>query len=355
MFRKLIAMAICAATCLAQDPVLRSRAELVLVPVAVTDKSGRYVRDLSASDLVLYDDNVAQRIQLEDVTLPISLAIAVQTTPDSAIVLDKLRIATGVIGPMLTGYKGEAAVVSFGHQINVEQPFTSNADDVARAIKHLEASGSGAGIADAITIALNLLAARPAEHRKVLLVISEKHDLSSNRQQIADAALLAQRDNVTVYSVTFSPSATQWTNKVPVYCDVPPKDLIHPGKCKRCTCGNCGNHCDREDGTPQVFVPQQAGYNMNLGALVGAIAKAAQTNLGETLARSTGGEQTAFATKAGLDGVLDRIGRDVHSAYLLSFTPARREPSVFHTLRVEVKGRRDVTVRARPGYWQTAE
>jgi hypothetical protein len=354
MFRKAVAMTLCAVTCMAQDPVLRGKAELVLVPVAVTHKSGRYVRDLSREDLALYDDNVPQRIQLEDVTLPISLAIAVQTTPASAIVLDKLRKATGVIGPMITGFHGEAAVVAFGRAIQVVQPFTSKEDDVARSIQHLEVSGTGAGIADAITVSLKLLTERK-EHRRVLLVLSEKHDLSSNKDQIAAAALQAQRENVTVYSVTFSPSGTQWTNKVPVYCDPPPRDLIHPGKCKRCTCGNCGNQCDREDGKPQVFVPVQAGYTMNLGALVTEMRKMAQVNSGETLAHYTGGEQTAFATKAGLDGVLDRIGHDVHAAYLVSFQPSHAEPGVFHQIRVEVKGRKDVTVRARPGYWPAPE
>jgi hypothetical protein len=353
-----MAMTLCAVigmlTCLAQDPVLRGKAELVLVPVAVTDKGGHYVRDLSVEDLALFDGNVPQRIQLEDVTLPISLAIAVQTTPASAIVLDKLRKATGVIGPMITGYRGEAAVVTFGREIKVVQPFTSKEDEVTRAIKHLESSGAGAGIADAVTLSLQLLAERK-EHRRVLLLLSEKHNLSSSKEQIAAAALQAQRENVTVYSVTFSPSGTQWTNKVPVYCDPPPRDLIHPGKCKRCTCGNCGNQCDREDGKPQVFVPVQAGYNMNLKALATEISKLAQVNSGEMLAHYTGGEQTAFATKSGLDGVLDRIGHDVHSAYLVSFQPAHAEPGKFHQIRVEVKGRKDVTVRTRPGYWPTSE
>jgi hypothetical protein len=94
---------------------------------------------------------------------------------------------------------------------------------------------------------------------------------------------------------------------------------------------------------------------MNLKALATEISKLAQVNSGEMLAHYTGGEQTAFATKAGLDGVLDRIGRDVHAAYLVSFQPAHAEPGTFHRIRVEVRGRKDVTVRARPGYWPGLE
>jgi VWFA-related protein len=229
MFLKMVALAVFAAACLGQEPVLRSKAELVLVPVSITDRSGHYMRDLSEKDLVLYDDNVPQRIQFEDVTLPVSLVIAVQTTPASQIVVDKLRKSTGVIGPMITGFKGEAAVVAFGRAIKVVQPFTSNEDDVARTIHHLEASSVGAGILDAVIASLRLLGERPADRRRVLLVLSEKHDLSSSKEQIGTAAMLAQRENLTVYSVTFSPSRTQWTAKVPVYCDPP------SGTCGRCT------------------------------------------------------------------------------------------------------------------------
>ena len=121
----------------------------------------------------------------------------------------------------------------------------------------------------------------------------------------------------------------------------------------RCTCGNCGNQCDREDGKPQQYVPPQVPYGIDFGALFTAIAKAAQPNAGEILARSTGGKQSGFATKSGLDKVLEDIGRDIHGQYLLSFQPAAAERAGFHNLRVEVKDRRDLTVRTRPVYWNS--
>jgi hypothetical protein len=40
MIWKAVMVGLCAAACLAQDPVLRGKAELVLAPVAVTDNSG---------------------------------------------------------------------------------------------------------------------------------------------------------------------------------------------------------------------------------------------------------------------------------------------------------------------------
>jgi hypothetical protein len=338
-----------AVSCAAQDPVLRGKSELVLVPVTVVDRAGHYVRSLDQDDLILFDDNVPQRIQLEESILPIGLVVAVQTTPASKIILDKLRKASVAIAAEIKGARGSIAVVDFGHYVRIVQPFTSNEDEALRAVRHLEPTGADASIADAMATSFDLLAHQPKEQRRILLILSEKHDLSSNRERIAALSAVAQQENVTVYSVTFSPTATQWTDRVPKYCDPPPPLT----KCARCTCGNCGNQCDREDGKPQQYDPTQMAYDMNLGALFGAMMKAAQPNFGEVLARSTGGKQSGFATKSGLDKVLEDIGRDIHGQYLLSFQPAPSEHAGFHQLRVEVKSRNNLTVRTRPVYWNS--
>jgi VWFA-related protein len=337
-----------AVSSMAQETVLRSKSELVLVPVSIADRSGHPVRGLTEADLILYDNNVVRRIQMEDVALPVSLAIVVQTTPASQVILDKLRKETGLIGPMLTGNQGEAAVVAFGNQIRIVQPFTSDEDKVAGALAKLDAAGNGGSIPEAVTTGLRLLAARPPSRRRVLLLLSEKHDFSSDATAVKEAVDLAQRENVTVYSVAFSPTKSPWTNKVPKYCNPPEPSK----KCRACerTCGNCGNQCDRVDGKPQPFIPIQAAYNLNLGALIMEMKKASQVNVGELLAKFTGGEQTGFATRSGLDGVLERISQDLHGQYLLSFIPADATPGEYRTLRVEVKGRKDLIVRYRPGY-----
>ena len=331
---------------MAQETVLRSHSELVLVPVSISDGKGHAVRDLAEEDLVLYDNNVAREIRMEDVSLPLSLAIVVQTSPAAQIILNKLRKETGLLGPMLTGSQGEAAVIAFGREVKVMQAFSPDEDKVADAVARLDPSGSGATIGEAVSAAGRLLAGRAPGRRRVLLLISEKHDDVAKAGALQEAADLVEHQNITVYSVTFSPSATAWTNKVPIYCNPPwPRT-----KCAKCFCGNCGNQCDRVDGKPQPWVPNQAAYNMNLGALIGAAVKATHANAGAILANVTGGEQTDFTTKTGLDKVLERISQDLHGQYLLSFNPTGAARGEYRTLRVEVKGRRDLTIRFRPGY-----
>lgn len=68
----------------------RSTSRLVIAPVTVTDSAGHFVDGLSGDDLVLYDNNVAQKIQMDWTTYPIDLVVAVQTSANSGAVIDKL-------------------------------------------------------------------------------------------------------------------------------------------------------------------------------------------------------------------------------------------------------------------------
>src|SRR3954467_10875992 len=68
----------------------RSTVTLVVAPTTVTDVKGRYVDGLTPADLILYDNNVPQTIQMDWMTYPISLVVVVQTSANSGAVIDKL-------------------------------------------------------------------------------------------------------------------------------------------------------------------------------------------------------------------------------------------------------------------------
>jgi len=84
-----VAIAIVLITC-AGWAQFKSTAPLVVAPTTVTDSKGRYVDGLMPEDLILYDNNVPQAIQMDWMTYPISLVVAVQTSSNSGAVIDKL-------------------------------------------------------------------------------------------------------------------------------------------------------------------------------------------------------------------------------------------------------------------------
>jgi len=74
----------------------KSTATLVIAPTTVTDSKGKYIDALEPADLVLYDNGVRQPIQVDESFNPISLVVAVQTSGNSAAILDKLG-ASGIL------------------------------------------------------------------------------------------------------------------------------------------------------------------------------------------------------------------------------------------------------------------
>src|SRR5437660_2567006 len=181
----------------------KSTAQLVVVPVTVTDSKGHYVDGLTQDDLLVYDNSVAQPVQMDWMTYPISLVVAVQTSENSGAVIDKLG-GTGILfSQLLAADAGETAVLSFSNSVTVRQDFTTDATPVIHALRMLRKDGGGAGMLDAMLTALRMLEQRPAGRRRILLMIAEKRDRGSEAQ-LADVMARVQQQNVTIYVMTLS-------------------------------------------------------------------------------------------------------------------------------------------------------
>ena len=126
----------------------KSTVELVVAPVTVTDSKGRVVDGLNSSDLMLYDNNVPQAIQMETVTERISLVVAIQSSSNSVAVLDKLGRTGILLSQLLAGDSGETALVSFSDDVRVIQDFTTDPDKLTRALRDLRMNGNGAATLD---------------------------------------------------------------------------------------------------------------------------------------------------------------------------------------------------------------
>src|SRR5579864_9464099 len=112
----------------------KSTVPLVVAPTTVKDAKGRYVDGLTERDLVLYDNNVPQPIQMDWSVYPISLVVAVQTSASAGAILNKFNGSGILFTQLLAADAGETAVLSFSNQIELRQDFTSNPDAVAHAL-----------------------------------------------------------------------------------------------------------------------------------------------------------------------------------------------------------------------------
>ena len=68
--------------------------------------------------------------------------------------------------------------------------------------------------------------------------------------------------------------------------------------------------------------------------------------------KGTGGEQFPFATSHGLEQAISAIGDELHSQYLITYTPNNTGDGGFHKINVEVVGRQ-YKCETKPGYFMS--
>jgi VWFA-related protein len=320
------------ALCAVSWSQFKSTTQLVVAPTTVTDSKGHFVDGLTTEDLILSDNSVPQAIQMDWMTYPIDLVVAVQTSANSGPVIDKLG-GTGILfSQLLAGNAGETAMISFSDEVKIHLDFTGDADAVTHSIRMLRMEGGNAHMLDAMRQALVMLEKRPAGRRRIILMIAEKRDRGSTAQ-LTDVMAQAQRLNAAVYWVTYSPFLQPFTVKNKVAEDLKP-------------IAERRGYPDRDE-TP---VPYEPGPGGGIYA-IGELARLAQQDLSSLFTETTGGRTLSFLKKDALEKAVQLVSQEVHRQYILTFEPQASEAGAFHAIRVTVKNNPKLRVTARSGYW----
>ena len=316
----------------------KSTVPLVVAPTTVTDSSGHYVDGLTPNELILYDNNVPQAIQMDWTAYPIDLVVAVQTSSNSGAIIDKLGGSGILFTQLLAADAGETAVLSFSDAVQIHQEFTGNPDLVIHALRLLRKEGGGARMLDALQAALGMLERRPTGRRRIVLMIAEKRDRGS-KAKLAEVMEQVERQNAAVYWLTYSPLLEPFTVKPKTAEDLKPEDeRIKVQKCAL---------CPPPDDTP---VPPDLGPGGPIYAIA-ELVRLHKPDLAGLFAKTTGGRTLNFLKKNALEQAIQLVGEEVHRQYVLSFEPKPGEPGSFHAIRVAVKDRPELRAKTRAGYW----
>jgi hypothetical protein len=301
----------------------KSTATLVVAPTTVTDSKGKYIDAVLPEDLVLYDNGVRQPIQVDESFNPISLVVAVQTSANSAAILDKLGSSGILFADLLAGDRGETALVTFSDEVRTRRDFTNSRDNLAAGLRSLHVQGDGAVMAGR-TIAPLCWASGGSigYHSRCRLK-------AGSLQQMKFPVVLreAQRQNVLIYWLTYSPFLEPFTAGQKTVKSKDPK----------------------KDGEP--LPPDSAPGN--LLSVFTELAHQGKPDNSVQLTRTTGGRAVGFLKQEALEEAIQAIASEVHRQYIVSFTPPTGKTGEYHTIRIEVKGHAELTARTRAGYWAT--
>jgi Ca-activated chloride channel family protein len=177
---------------------LRLQADLVLVPMTVTDPMNRLVTGLEAPNFQVFDNNVGQTIKsftTEDAPVTIGIVFDLSGSMQS-----KFPRARRALTEFLrtSNPQDEFFVVGFNDKPAVVVDYTSDVDDVEARMVMLHPENRTALI-DAIYLAVNKLKDAKWE-RKALLIISDGGD---NRSRYTEGQLrkVVRESDVQIYSI----------------------------------------------------------------------------------------------------------------------------------------------------------
>lgn len=193
-----------------QPPTIPVGVEVVSVTAVVLDRDGRPLRGLTARDVELREDGVAQELTYfgEAATgaeagerVPLSVVLALDT---SGSMRDSLRFLQEAV----LGFAGKlededrALLVSFNDSVKGSAEFSTDRDRLERLVEGLQAWG-GTSLYDALDYALRRTKDQPG--RKAVIVFSDGADTTSalKDDQVVDAARAVE---ASIYAIGFTGS-----------------------------------------------------------------------------------------------------------------------------------------------------
>jgi Ca-activated chloride channel family protein len=303
-------------------PVFRADTEVVVVPVTVTDRSGRLVSGLTAVDFELSDGGTRREIvQFSTERVPVSLGILLDISGSMATDAkaraiddarwDDTRRALDLLVQRLDP-RDEVLFAAFADKVALAVPWTREHERVPRAFNALRPGGYTA-LFDAVRLIAP--AFQRAQHaRKVLLVISD--GLDSLVPRIKGAPIK-----------TYGLSREQQVQL----------EIYSRQKALR----------DAAIGAAHDVVKKSGAALYAIGMGTGKDAYVDLENL-ETLTSDSGGYVEAINNSAEISAAVARVFDELQSQYVLAFEPTRADGKT-HQISVLTKNA-DLRVRARAGY-----
>ena len=275
----------------AQEPVFRSgSSELVVLPVTVTDKQGRFVSDLPSAQFAVFDNG--RRVPIELFTnedTPVTVGLVIDASGSMRPKIGEV-IAASLRFARLSNPQDELFAVRFNDDVQdvvPVPPFLLAGDlvDLENAVSSIHPDGRTA-LYDGVMDGLDHLAAG-TRARKVLIVISDGGD-NASAATLDTVLARARASNAAIYTIG-------------------------------------------------IFDPDD--MDKNPGVL-------------KSLAQTTGGERFLPRSPGELLSACERIAREIRGGYTIGYVPPARD-GAYHRVKVEIdpSGSRKLNVRTRPGYF----
>jgi Ca-activated chloride channel homolog len=177
---------------------IRVTSDLVVIPVTVTDGSGRSVTGLGRDNFELYEDKVKQEItQFASEDSPVSIGFVFDTSGSMRHRIQKAREAVAALLNDANP-KDEFFLVQFNSRAQLLAGLTTRTDQIWQQVSAMETGGATA-LLDAVEVALTEM--KNAQYtRKAIVIISDGED-NASRCSLHELKANVRESDVLIYSI----------------------------------------------------------------------------------------------------------------------------------------------------------
>jgi Ca-activated chloride channel homolog len=274
-----------------QDDPATFKLDTQLVPlyVSVVDKNGKMVTNIPQASFKVFENNVEQTLKIfnrEDV--PVSMGIIIDNS--GSMREKRPKVAAAALELIkASNPQDEVFIVDFNDVAYLDAPFTSNIKKLEQVLDRIDTRG-GTAMRDAISMSIDYAKTEGKKSKKVLLVITDGNDNTSN-ETLEQLVRKARQSEVLIYSI----------------------GLLN----------------DEE--------PREG--------------RAAKRALNE-LALASGGLSYYPKTLGEVESITPQIAHEIRNQYILAYSPTNTAlDGSFRAIKVTVKAPGNPTVRVRNGYY----
>lgn len=380
----------------AQDDLetIKIDTNLVTVPVIASSRTGHYIADLRKEEFKLSEDGVPQEIAfLATANTPFYVVLMLDTSDSTREKLPQIQQAAIAFLSQL-GPRDRVKIISFDNEVRDLNEFTSDKAVLRQAIEQTR-TGTGTRVYDAVQTALDVL--RPIQQRKAIVLFTDGADWHSDNSTFDSTLHDLDESGVIIYPIRFDtrayteqiarqqqaeqngvslptsdvlrkpqsgttpttfpsddPSPVPTMKRGPLPIIPPPSVIFGPGRT-----GNPPQTSPTDpfpdSGLPSTRTVLSPGTtsdrkkNDTLSGMLDNMYLMADSYLKEIADRS-GGQVYRADTVGALPQAFAAIADELRTQYLLGYYPINREHDGSYR-KIQVKtSRKDIAIRARPGY-----
>jgi VWFA-related protein len=327
-----------------QEPI-RIFTEEVRLPVFVTDDQGRFDPTLEIKDVLVLEDNVAQEVRSVR-RIPANVLLVLDTSGGINPMMRTNTTRDVALSFAATLKQGDRfALVQAGDRVELLQDWTSDVEQLKRALKTKLSSGRKKRVSEALLEAARQLKNQPAGSRHVVLITD---GVEANDKSYAEAVRQLNAAQATVYIISYTlmgREAIESNNPLVTY-----------GGPARRTANDTAREAD-----PTIPVPRP---NINVATIdtdremrrkrkeYSDATKKSEDRLTK-LAEETGGRIFLPENEEEMRTQGREVARDIGAQYVITYKPKRplaeARPGEYRRVKVALS-RQGLTVRSRNGY-----